>query len=121
MSTEKPESQGSRKICYVIMPFGKKTDYQTGRILDMDATYQSVIKPAVEAAGLECVRADEIVHSGMIDVPMYELLLNADVVIADLSTLNSSVIYELGVPGTRFGLTRPSLSPKTAIRISSST
>jgi hypothetical protein len=37
-----------------------------------------MIKPAVEAAGLKCVRADEIVHSGLIDVPMYEHFLNVD-------------------------------------------
>jgi hypothetical protein len=56
-----------------------------------------MIKPAVEAAGLQCIRADEIVHSGLIDVPMYEQLLNADVVVADLSTSNKNAFYELGV------------------------
>ena len=56
-----------------------------------------LVKPAVEAAGLRCVRADEIVHSGLIDVPMYEQLLKADVVVADLSTSNRNAIYELGV------------------------
>jgi hypothetical protein len=68
------------------MGFGKKTDFETGRTLDLDQSYRNMIKPAVEAAGLKCVRADEIVHSGLIDVPMYEQLLNAEVVVADLST-----------------------------------
>ncbi len=36
-------------------------------------------------------RADEIVHSGTIDVPMYELLLTAGVVVADVSTSNCNV------------------------------
>lgn len=79
------------------MGFGKKTDFETGRILDLDKSYLNMIKPAVEAAGLKCVRADEIVHSGLIDVPMYEQLLNADVVVADLSTSNKNAFYELGV------------------------
>lgn len=72
--------------CFVVMGFGKKTDFETGRVLDLDQSYKNLIKPAVEAAGLKCIRADEIVHSGLIDVPMYEQLLNADVVVADLST-----------------------------------
>ncbi|MDQ6761905.1 MAG: TRAFs-binding domain-containing protein [Bacteroidota bacterium] len=83
--------------CFVVMGFGKKTDFETGRTLDLDMSYQNMIKPAVEAAGLTCIRADEIVHSGLIDVPMYEQLLNADVVVADLSTSNRNAFYELGV------------------------
>jgi tetratricopeptide (TPR) repeat protein len=47
------------------------------------------------------MRADEIKHSGMIDEPMYELILHADLVIADLSTYNVNAAYELGV---RYGL-----------------
>ena len=95
--------------CFVIMGFGKKPDFETGRTLDLDQTYKSIIRPAVAAAGLECVRADEIVHSGLIDVPMYEQLLNADVVVADLSTSNKNAFYELGV--------RHGLRPATTIVI----
>ena len=46
--------------CFVVMGFGKKTDFETGRTLDLDKTYRNIIKPAVVAAGLECTRADEI-------------------------------------------------------------
>lgn len=86
--------------CFVIQGFGKKTDYTDGRILDLDASYE-IIREAVEAAGLDCIRADEIVHSGTIDKPMYEMLLEADLVIADLSTYNVNAAFELGV---RYGL-----------------
>jgi hypothetical protein len=58
-----------KKTCFVIMGFGEKTDYETGRVLNLDKSYKNIIKPAVEAAGLTCVRADEIRHSGIIDVP----------------------------------------------------
>ena len=102
--------QEKRKTCFVVMGFGEKTDYPTGRVLNLDATYKYVIKPAVESAGLECIRADEIVHAGVIDVPMYKQLLNADVVIADLSTYNPNAFYELGV--------RHALRPFTTIVIS---
>jgi hypothetical protein len=79
------------------MGFGRKTDFESGRTLDLDKSYRNMIKPAVESAGLKCIRADEIVHSGLIDVPMYQQLLNADVVVADLSTSNKNAFYELGV------------------------
>lgn len=99
----------SKKTCFVVMGFGKKTDYQTGRVLDLDKSYQYIIKPAAEEAGLDCKRADEIIHSGLIDVPMYEYLLTADVVIADISTSNANALYELGV--------RHALRPYTTITI----
>jgi hypothetical protein len=98
--------------CFVVMGFGKKTDFQTGRVLDLNKSYQYMIKPAAEDAGLECVRADEIVHAGLIDVPMYRQLLTADVVIADLSTSNPNAFYELGV--------RHALRPYTTITIAES-
>jgi hypothetical protein len=96
----------ANKRCFVLMGFGVKVDYKTNRSLDLDKTYR-VIRVAVEQAGLECIRADDIVHSGVIDKPMYENLLSADVAIADLSTSNENAIYELGV--------RHALKPHTTI------
>ena len=103
------DSATEQGTCFVVMGFGKKTDFETGRVLDLNQSYQNLIKPAVEAAGLKCIRADEIVHSGLIDLPMYELLLKADVVVADLSTSNRNAIYELGV--------RHALRPYTTVVI----
>ena len=97
------------KTCFLVMGFGVKTDYHTSRDLDLDKSYKYIIKKAVEDAGLKCIRADEIPHSGTIDVPMYEQLLKADVVLADLSTANCNAIYELGV--------RHALRPRTTIII----
>ncbi len=79
------------------MGFGKKTDYASGRTLDLDMTYKNIIKPAVIEAGYECVRADEIQDSGLIDKSMYALLIQSDLVIADISTYNPNAIYELGI------------------------
>jgi nucleoside 2-deoxyribosyltransferase len=85
------------KLCFVIMGFGKKTDYKSGKTLNLDATYNEIIKPAVEECEIECIRADEISHSGSIDKEMYRKLLLADIVIADISTNNANALYELGV------------------------
>jgi hypothetical protein len=98
----------AKKRCFVLMGFGVKVDYKSNRSLDLDKTYK-IIKRAVEGAGLECIRADDIVHSGVIDKPMYENLLEADVAVADLSTSNENAIYELGV--------RHALKPRTTIVI----
>jgi len=86
----------TKKMCFVVQGFGEKTDFRTGRKLDLDASYD-VIKEAVENAGLKCIRADEIQHSQIIDKPMYECILKADLVIADLSTSNVNAAYELGI------------------------
>jgi hypothetical protein len=102
----------AQKTCFVIMGYGVKVDYRTGRELDLDKTYHNVIKPAVEELDFKCIRADEVRHSGIIDVPMYEWLIGADVVIADLSTSNPNAFYELGV--------RHALRPHTTIAISES-
>jgi hypothetical protein len=93
--------------CFVVMGFGKKIDLATGRELDLDKSYKNIIKPAVTAAGYDCIRADEIQHSGVIDVPMYDLLFGADLVVADLSTANLNAVFELGV--------RHALKPRTTI------
>jgi tetratricopeptide (TPR) repeat protein len=87
----------NRPVCFVIMGFGKKTDPESGRTLDLDATYDAIIKPVVASLGFRCIRADEILHSGSIDTEMYDLLLRADLVIADISTGNVNAVYELGV------------------------
>jgi tetratricopeptide (TPR) repeat protein len=91
------DEKDTRKVCFVVMGFGKKTDFETGRTLDLNATYEAIIEPAVTNQGLRCIRADEIVHSGVIDVEMYDQLLRADLVIADISTGNVNAVYELGV------------------------
>jgi len=97
--------------CFVAMGFGVKMAFYGGkkkpRALDLDKTYQNIIKPAAIAAGLDCVRADEIQHTTLIDKPMFERLLQADVVVADVSTANANAIYELGV--------RHALKPRTTV------
>lgn len=96
-----------QKICFVIMGFGRKTDYSTGKTFDLDKTYKNIIQPAVESSGYLCVRADEIQDPGLIDKSMYALLMHADLVVADISTFNPNAIYELGI--------RHAVKPSTTI------
>ena len=85
------------KLCFVDMPFGRKVDPDTGVEIDFDDIYQQAIRPAVEQAGLACIRADEERTGGVIHKAMFARLLLAEFVIADLTTANPNVFYELGV------------------------
>src|SRR6202050_4978462 len=96
---ERRAAGGQMGSCFVIMGFGEKTDFQSNpqRVLNLNRTYEDIIKPVVEEAGHTCIRADEIIHSPVINKPMYDNLLGADLVVADLSTSNVNAVYELGV------------------------
>ena len=98
-----------KPTCFVIIGFGLKTDHATGRTLNLDDTYEKLIKPACNKAGLNCFRAIDVNVAGSIDQLMYEWIYQADYVIADLSTLNANVLYELGV--------RHAQRPKTTLVI----
>jgi tetratricopeptide (TPR) repeat protein len=78
------------------MPFGKKTD-ASGETIDFDAVYREIIHPAIEEAGLEPIRADEEATGGIIHKPMFERLILCEFAVADLTTANANVFYELGL------------------------
>src|SRR5262245_4293412 len=83
-------------LCFVLMPFGRKTD-AAGRLTDFDAVYQQIIAPAVQEAGLDPIRADEEKVGGTIHKPMFERLMLCDYVVADITGANPNVYYELGI------------------------
>lgn len=83
-------------LCFILMPFGKKLAGD-GRIVDFDAVYSSLIRPAIEAAGLEPLRADEEIAGGVIHKAMFERLILCEYAVADLTTANANVFYELGL------------------------
>lgn len=83
--------------CYVTTPFGRKTDRETGRVVDYDYVYLRAIKPAAEMAGCVVVRADEDTSGGIVQKSMLRLGISSDVFIADLGDGNPNVLYEVGV------------------------
>jgi hypothetical protein len=85
----------ARELCFVAMPFGTKHD-AAGPVV-FDAVYKQIIAPAIEAAGLEALRADEEMSGGIIHKPMFERLILSRFAIADLTTANANVFYELGI------------------------
>ena len=89
-------NEAVKPLCFVLMPFGKKSGVG-GAIIDFDAVYTELIKPAIEAANLVPVRADEEQAGGVIHKPMFERLILCEYAVADLTTANANVFYELGV------------------------
>jgi tetratricopeptide (TPR) repeat protein len=78
------------------MPFGKKPD-NSGLLIDFDSVYYDLIFPAVEAADLKPIRADEEKVGGIIHKSMFERLILCEYAVVDLTTANPNVFYELGV------------------------
>lgn len=76
---------------FVAMPYGVKDG------IDFNRVYSELIRPALESEGFEVFRADEEERAGDIRTDMFQELLLADVVVADLSIDNPNVWYELGV------------------------
>jgi hypothetical protein len=88
----------NRPLCFVLMPFGQKPAAgAAGLVIDFDAVYRDLIKPAIEAAGLEPIRADEEMTGGVIHKPMFERLILCEYAVADLTNANANVFYELGL------------------------
>jgi len=86
----------TRPLCFVLMPFGKKPG-AAGAIIDFDAVYRDLIAPAIEEAEMEPLRADEEMTGGIIHKPMFERLILCEYAVADLTTANANVFYELGI------------------------
>lgn len=83
-------------LCFILMPFGLKANAD-GSMINFDRVYQDLIAPAVREAQLEPLRADQEVIGGIIHKPMFERLILCPFAIADLTTANANVYYELGV------------------------
>jgi tetratricopeptide (TPR) repeat protein len=80
---------------FVAMPFGRRPVH--GEPFNFDSLYESVIVPACKAAGWDWLRADEIVVPGLITEQVLREIIAADLLLAEISTHNPNVYYELGI------------------------
>jgi hypothetical protein len=93
MSENKP-----KKVCFVIGPIGEpKTDVRR----HADWLFQGIIKPVFAGYFRDefevPIRADQIVAPGSINTQVITRLLQAPLVIADLSLHNANAFYELAI------------------------
>lgn len=73
--------------CFVIQPFDKGV---------FDKRYDDVFAPAIIAAGLEPYRVDRDPSSNILIEDIEKGILNADVCLAEITTDNPNIWYELG-------------------------
>jgi tetratricopeptide (TPR) repeat protein len=76
---------------FIIRPFGVKQG------IDFDRTVRELIDPALKAVEVTGRDTIEILKQGNIRIDMFQRLLTADLVVADLSIHNANVFYELGI------------------------
>ena len=75
---------------FVLMPFDP----------EFDAIFNNLIKPALEEVGYDVKRADSILNQQNILKDIVRGIAEADLVVADLTSLNANVFYELGLSHT---------------------
>lgn len=74
-------------ICFTIMPFREP----------FDTYWKTIYEPAIRAADMLPYRGDSIFRSGQIIDQIWELTQRAAIILAELTTLNANVFYELGL------------------------
>ncbi len=75
---------------FVLMPFDP----------EFDAIFNDLIKPTLEEVGYTVTRADSILNQQNILKDIVRGIAEADIVIADLTSLNANVFYEIGIAHT---------------------
>jgi hypothetical protein len=81
---------------FVIRGFGTHRD-STGATIDFDQVHEVLIRPAMERCGLEGGTTGQVVEAGNVREDMFALIIEADVVICDITIHNANVFYELGI------------------------
>lgn len=85
---EKSVTVSSTDTCFVMMPFSSP----------LGNYYELIYEPAIKKAGLKPVRADDdIFGTGKIMDQVWSGITNAKVLVAELTTRNPNVFYELGL------------------------
>ena len=82
------EEEDERSTCFVVQPFAEP----------YGGYFSLIYEPAIEGAGLQAMRADaEIFGTGKIMDQIFAGIREATVLVAELTTRNPNVLYELGL------------------------
>jgi hypothetical protein len=76
---------------FIIRPFRGRDG------IDFKKVEDELIQPAFQQLGIQGSTTEVFLQSGNIREDMFEQLLVADLVVADISVLNANVFYELGI------------------------
>ncbi|ENM5744191.1 hypothetical protein [Vibrio cholerae] len=84
----------SKINCFVIMPISSQDGYEEGHF---QLVYEDIICPAVDAAGMIPIRADETKGTNLIQLDILQKVIDSPIAICDMSAKNPNVFYELGM------------------------
>jgi len=84
---DKSSMEEIKDICFVLAPF--KEPFNTD--------YQKILLPAIKAAGLEPLRADEIYGAKAVMDDIWKSINSARVILAEMTEKNPNVLYEVGL------------------------
>ena len=91
-----PGGRTSNERVFVIRGFNTKKD-SAGQAIDFERVHAELIAPALKRCGLAGSTTGEVVDAGNIRADMFALILEADIVICDITVHNANVFYELGI------------------------
>ena len=80
------------KKCFIIMPISDQDGYEKGHF---NRVYKHIVQPACEKAGFVPIRADDENKTNYIVIDIIKKIIEADIVLCDLSAKNPNVLYEL--------------------------
>src|SRR5215831_4895775 len=81
---------------FIVTPFETKKDAK-GNEIDFDQVRTTLIEPALKELGIKGGTTGMVIRSGSIHTTMFQQLLTADLVVAEVSIHNANVFYELGI------------------------
>lgn len=92
MYSIKTRGEKMRK-CFVVSPIG-----EDGSVIrnNADKLFKYIVKPVCEACEFEAIRVDRLNDANSITQTIIEYLEESDLVIADISSHNPNVFYEMG-------------------------
>lgn len=85
---------GDDKECFIITPIGGATSVIRR---ETDGLIKTVFSPILKKNGFKAVAAHQISETGSITKQVIKRIIEADLVIANLTELNPNVMYELGI------------------------
>jgi hypothetical protein len=86
----KPKNKADKKpdgTCFVLMPFSDP----------FDMYYRAIFEPAVKSVNLKPLRGDSLFRPSPIMADVWSMIRDAKVILAELTTKNANVFYELGL------------------------
>jgi hypothetical protein len=83
--------------CFFIAPIGPDGSDERDR---SDGVLEAIVAPAAQELSLQAVRADQLAEPGQITFQVIQHVLGAKAAVADLTSRNPNVFYELGIRHT---------------------